>query len=335
MVALALLALLALSAFVFDYGVMWSSRRQAQNSADAGALAGAISLAFDSPTDQAAARARAIAMATENQVWGQAPSVTDGDVTFPVCPPGTPGPTDTCVKVDVFRNQARGNALPTFFAHLVDITSQGVVATATAQVVPGSTTNCLRPWAVVDRWQEFGPEGPVPTPISTFDRYSTGQGNNPPQENDVYIPPLQRRRHRLPAASRLRTAVRDQGRAYGRQRDFVWLVPDDRPAASRYDAAGQQHRSEQHPDLQRPAFELRGPDDGLPDEHRQYLGGDGVLGGTRLLPRPDWRDGWLDTQHGRGAHGAGWRGTLGRMAKASPAARSTRRPPVLASCQSA
>ena len=97
---------------------------------------GALSLAFDSPTDQAAARARAIAMATENQVWAQAPSVTDGDVTFPVCPPGTPGPTDTCVKVDVFRNQARGNALPTFFAHLVDITSQGVVATATAQVVP-------------------------------------------------------------------------------------------------------------------------------------------------------------------------------------------------------
>ena len=57
-VAVALLALLALSAFVFDYGVMWASRGQAQNSADAGALAGAISLAFDSPTDQTAARAR-------------------------------------------------------------------------------------------------------------------------------------------------------------------------------------------------------------------------------------------------------------------------------------
>ena len=41
-VTVALLALLALSAFVFDYGVMWASRGQAQNAADAGALSGAV-----------------------------------------------------------------------------------------------------------------------------------------------------------------------------------------------------------------------------------------------------------------------------------------------------
>jgi Flp pilus assembly protein TadG len=188
-VAVALLALLALSSFVFDYGVMWVSRGQAQNSADAGALSGAISLAFNSPTDQAAARARAIAMAQANQVWNQTPDVTAADVTFPACPPGIPGPQDQCVKVNVFRNQARGNALPTFFARVAGVMSQGTVATATAQVVTGDTTACLRPWAVVDRWQEFGAEGPAPLPSSTYDRYSTGQGNNPPQENDVYTPP--------------------------------------------------------------------------------------------------------------------------------------------------
>jgi Flp pilus assembly protein TadG len=188
-VAVAMLALLALSSFVFDYGVMWVSRGQAQNSADAGALSGAISLAFNSPTDQAAARARAIAMAQDNKVWNQAPSVTDPDVTFPPCPPGIPGPQDQCVKVNVFRNQARANALPTFFAKLAGVVNQGTLATATAQVVTGDTTACLRPWAVVDRWNEFGPEGPQPLPTSTFDKYSTGQGSNPPQENDVYIPP--------------------------------------------------------------------------------------------------------------------------------------------------
>ena len=189
-VAVAMLALLALAAFVFDYGVMWVSRGQAQNSADAGALSGAISLAFNSPTDQAAARARAIAMAQANQVWKQAPNVTAADVTFPACPPGIPGPQDNCVKVDVFRNQARGNPLPTFFARLAGVMNQGAVATATAQVVTGDTTECLRPWAVVDRWQEFGPEGPTPLPTSTYDKYSTGQGNTPPQEADVYIPPV-------------------------------------------------------------------------------------------------------------------------------------------------
>lgn len=188
-VAVALLALLALSAFVFDYGVMWVSRGQVQTAADAGALSGALSLAFNSPTDQAAARARAIAMATDNKVWNQAPSVIDADVTFPACPPGIPGPQDKCVKVNAFRNQARGNALPVFFSKLAGVTSQGVRATATAQVVTGDSTSCLRPWAVVDRWNEFGPEGPTPLPTSTFDKYSDGKGNNPPQENDVYIPP--------------------------------------------------------------------------------------------------------------------------------------------------
>jgi hypothetical protein len=172
-VAVAMLALLALSAFVFDYGVMWVSRGQAQNSADAGALSGAISLAFNSPTDQAAARARAIAMAKANQVWKAEPSVLDADVTFPACPPGIPGPQDNCVKVDVFRNQARGNPLPTFFGRLAGVMDQGTVATATAQVVSGDSTACLRPWAVVDRWQEFGPEGPALLPTSTFDKYSS------------------------------------------------------------------------------------------------------------------------------------------------------------------
>src|SRR5688572_14407332 len=192
-VAVALLALLALSSFVFDYGVMWVSRGQAQNAADAGALAGAISLAFDGAGDQDGARARAIAMAQRNRVWGQAPNVTDPDVTFPACPPG-PGVPDTCIKVDVFRNQARANALPTFFARLAGVMDQGVRATATAQVLAGDTTECLKPWAIIDRWDEFGPiQFPNPDPdfnaASTFDRYSTGQGQAPPQEADMYVPP--------------------------------------------------------------------------------------------------------------------------------------------------
>src|SRR5262245_781237 len=174
-VAVALLALLALSAFVVDYGVMWASRGQAQTSADAGALAGAISLAFDSPTDQAGARARAKAMAGRNKVWGQAPSVLDSDVTFPACPPGAPGLPDTCVKVQVFRNQARSNALPTFFGQLAGIDAQGVRATATAQLTTGNATDCLRPWAVADRWEEHWEAGKASTapwtPTSVFDKY--------------------------------------------------------------------------------------------------------------------------------------------------------------------
>jgi hypothetical protein len=196
-VAIALLGLVAFTAFVVDYGVMWTSRGQVQTSADAGALSGAISLAFDSPTDFAGAKEKARAVAIANSVFGAPPDVQLADVTFPACPPGLPGPPDTCVKVDAFRNQARGNPLPMFFGHAVGVADQGVLATATAAVISGTMTDCLKPWAVIDRWDEFdGTETDWDTPTgdtdfnatSTFDRYNTAP-NAPPQENDTYVPP--------------------------------------------------------------------------------------------------------------------------------------------------
>lgn len=187
MVVVAMVALLAFGAFVIDYGVMWTGRGQVQTAADAGALAGAISLAFDSPTDFAGAKTKAQAMARANNVWGQAPAVELTDVTFPPCPPGAPGLPDTCVKVDAFRNQARANPLPMYFGNLVGVAAQGVRSTATSQIVTGNSTDCLKPWAILDRWNEFGAEGFLPT--STYDKYSDGKGQAPPQENDEYIPP--------------------------------------------------------------------------------------------------------------------------------------------------
>src|SRR5687767_117050 len=89
-VAIALVGLTAFSAFVIDYGVMWVSRRQAQNSADAGALAGAVSMGFVDMGNQALARQSAIDVASENRIWGAVPDITPGDVTFPVCPAGSP-----------------------------------------------------------------------------------------------------------------------------------------------------------------------------------------------------------------------------------------------------
>lgn len=173
-VAVAMLALLALSAFVFDHGVMLSSRAQAQNAADAGALSGAISLAFDDPDDFDGARAKALAVARANSVWGEVPDVTDADVTFPACPP-TPGlAADTCVKVDVFRNQrAAGNPLPTYFARLANIMEQGVRATATARVLVADNARCVKPWALPDKWLDSRdtPQDNTWTPDDDFERY--------------------------------------------------------------------------------------------------------------------------------------------------------------------
>ena len=84
-------------------------------------------------------------------------------------PPGAPGPPDTCVKVDAFRNLARGNPLPVFFGSIVGLTNQGVRATATAQIISANMTDCLKPWAVIDRWDEFdGVEPDYPNPDPDF-----------------------------------------------------------------------------------------------------------------------------------------------------------------------
>ena len=93
-----------------------------------------------------------------NHVFGASPDVQLGDVTFPPCPPGAPGPPDTCIKVDAFRNLARGNPLPMFFGKIVGVQNQGVRGTATAQIVTGDTTECLKPWAIIDRWDEYDAE---------------------------------------------------------------------------------------------------------------------------------------------------------------------------------
>src|SRR6266511_3814471 len=73
--AIAMLTLMAFSALVIDYGAFWVSRGQAQNSADAAALAGAVSLAFDDPDDVPRAQSAAAATGAANLVWGAPPSI--------------------------------------------------------------------------------------------------------------------------------------------------------------------------------------------------------------------------------------------------------------------
>jgi len=190
-VAIALLGLMAMSTFVIDYGVMWAARRQAQNAADAGALAGAISMAFVDFNNLAMARQSALDVARLNGVFGEVPDITAADVTFPECPPGSPGAgTDSCIRVDVFRNQrAGGNPLPTFFAKLVGIDQQGVRATATAEALFGNSTDCVKPFAIPDKWQELrNNQGPLGWDESdSFERYDQPSGAvlDPA---DVYVP---------------------------------------------------------------------------------------------------------------------------------------------------
>lgn len=193
--AVAFLGLTAFSTFVADYGMLWTARRQAQNSADAAALAAANSLGYVGITNVAAARAAAIRAAQTNLVWGQAPVITDGDITIGagVCPADAP-PNGVCVRTNVFRNQARSNPLPTWFGAVVGISAQGVQATATAEVRFGrASAECVKPLAIPDKW--FERQTPPWDMTDRFDRLDCqGNGNNcspfvPPALPDLFVAP--------------------------------------------------------------------------------------------------------------------------------------------------
>jgi hypothetical protein len=202
-VGVAIIVLIAFTAFVADYGLMWVARRQAQNAADAGALAGAIALGYDDfadRTDTGPAKQSAHDVAISNLVAAEAPVVDiSTDVFFyPDDPTKFPDECadDTCIRVDVYRNQDEGNPLPIWFGQLIGLVDQGVRATAIARAAFGNATDCLKPWAVVDRWEEHWEDGMAVTfpPNSwdwdsNFDKYDKdGNVILMPPDADVYTP---------------------------------------------------------------------------------------------------------------------------------------------------
>jgi len=172
-VAVAIFVITGFSAFVLDHGVLMLSRGQAQNVADAAALAGAITRLKDEPGDAAPAKdgmtERVIKNAVHtNRIFGALPTETAHTWNWD-CPAGIAG---WCVQVNVFRDGTGGSpTIPIFFAGLLGQTSQKMRATATAVVRAANGTNCLKPWLIPDQWNE------VRAPADEF---------NPPDDN--YVP---------------------------------------------------------------------------------------------------------------------------------------------------
>jgi hypothetical protein len=185
---IAIFVLMGFLAFVVDNGIRWVSRAQAQNAADAGALAGAIARAFDDTGSSPGSKVYDSAKKTAegNTVWKQPPVV---DVTWN-CPPGVTG---SCVQVDVYRGAPdrsgamRGVPLPLFFGPVLNIATHGVRATATARVSNGNATNCMRPFGVADKWIDN--VNPALNP-KKFERWQRVGGNAVELDpKDVYVPP--------------------------------------------------------------------------------------------------------------------------------------------------
>src|SRR5262245_1459048 len=190
-VALGVLALTAFLTIVADFGLMWTSRRQAQNSADPGAIAGGMALAYDNPSDfsnSGPAKQNAYSATQTNLVWGQAPHVDiTTNITFPLvpatwCDPDGDG-VSQCVRAEVFRDQANLNPLPALFAFIVGRSQQNTRASAIAVAAGAHLSNCLMPWGVADKWAEsdgsWDPTDTFDPPGDTY-RYPGEQGPSDP-----------------------------------------------------------------------------------------------------------------------------------------------------------
>jgi Flp pilus assembly protein TadG len=180
MVATGMVAFLSATMLAVDVGMMMVARTEAQSSADAGALAGAIALGYDDPNDYSATgpaktNAIAAAMNTENGVMNAQVSVFPEDVTFP---------TPTQVRVRVQRSSVRGNPLTTFFAPMFGVDTVDIGAEATAEVSPANAMTCVKPFAIPDKWIEK--QTPPWDPTDTFDLYDNK--GNPLPDPDIYIP---------------------------------------------------------------------------------------------------------------------------------------------------
>jgi Flp pilus assembly protein TadG len=165
-VASGMLALTSVVALAIDVGLMTTARLEAQRTADAAALAGAGAF-VGSPGNERLARTLATDYAARNKVRADAVTVQEDDIVIDA--------DALTVKVTVYRNRERGNAIPTFFARVFGVNDVNVAASATAEAAPAGGINCLLPVAVPDRWFEAG-----------------GPGNDPndynPEDGDVYVP---------------------------------------------------------------------------------------------------------------------------------------------------
>ena len=194
-VGFGLVAFLAASMLAIDVGMLMTARNQAQNSADAGALAGATALYFDNFDDRSPsgpAVTNAINGAMANAVMADTVSVRAGDVEFQNDPVN--GESDR-VRVTVHRTAARGNPLSMLVARTLAIATGGMFglqasdirAVAMAEASPANAMTCVKPFTIPDKWKEVGSDAPW-TGDSVYDAFDN-QGNPlPASEADVYIP---------------------------------------------------------------------------------------------------------------------------------------------------
>ena len=199
-VAVGMMGFVAVSMLAIDVGMIMTARSQAQNSADASALAGATALVYNDWDDRTAtgpAVMNALSAGRANKVMDAPVSVTVPDIGFPNDPAGQP----TRVKSTVYRDASRGNPVSTLVAQYFGIKTANITATATAEASPANAMTCVLPFTIPDRWIE-NQTAPF-DPNDSFDLFASK--NRRLANPDVYIGPAD------PATYTGYNAERDKG----------------------------------------------------------------------------------------------------------------------------
>jgi Flp pilus assembly protein TadG len=156
MTAAGLVALLGFVALAVDIGMLYTVRADCQKIADAAALAGAKEAFFNTPSDPVAtAKAAAISAARGNY------QLIDSNDRRLRAENVIVDTTARTVQVTVTRTTATQNAVPTFFAKIIGISTVDVTAMATAEVYrptiggPPVGSKCIKPWLLPDQY-DFG-----------------------------------------------------------------------------------------------------------------------------------------------------------------------------------
>jgi hypothetical protein len=183
-VSVGLMGFMAVSMLAIDVGMLMTARNQAQNSADAGALAGATALVFNDWDNRSATGpsvTNALSAARGNQVMSANVSVNPADVVFLNDPAGVANR----VKVTVYRDASRGNPVSTLIAQYFGIATANINAVATAEASPANAMTCVKPFTIPDRWIEK--QTPPFDPNDSFDVIDNK--GKPLANPDIYIGP--------------------------------------------------------------------------------------------------------------------------------------------------
>ena len=177
LVGFGFIGFMASTVLALDVGWWVVARSQAQNSADAGALAGAIALVFNDFNNRTAsgpAVTSAMTAAEANQVGLGQVDVGPEDVTFPLSPTGANNRVGVLVE----------RPIPTILGSMFGMTEMQSRAYAEAEASPANAARCLLPFTIPDKWNEV--TAPPWDQDAQFEMYDK-RGNllNP---RDIYIP---------------------------------------------------------------------------------------------------------------------------------------------------